>query len=94
MKNTIHFDAIIQEGSGGGAYVAFPHDIKKMYGKGRLKVVATFDGIEYTGSIVNMGVKNKDGSICYILGMLKDIRKKLNKNIGDSVSVTVKEKTE
>ena len=36
-----------------------------------------------------MGVKNQDGSICYILGIRKDIRKQLNKDIGDSVEVTV-----
>ncbi len=89
MKETIHFDSIIQEGSGGGAYVIFPYDIKTMFGKGRLKVYATFDGIEYMGSVVNMGVKNADGSVCYILGMLKDIRKKLSKSIGDTVHVTV-----
>ena len=33
-----------------------------------------FDGIPYDGSIVNMGVKNPDGSVCYIIGILKSIR--------------------
>gem|GEM_PF-3585833 len=28
----------------------------------------------YDGSVVNMGVKNSDGSVCYIIGFLKDIR--------------------
>lgn len=56
-----------------------------------MKVHATFDGIAYDGSIVNMGVKNPDGSICYILGVLKSIRTQLQKNVGDSVSVTVVE---
>ncbi len=85
----IKFNAIIQEGRGGGAYVAFPRDIKKEFGKGRLKVNATFEGIPYKGSVVNMGVKNPDGSVCYILGMLKEIRNKLEKQIGDSVYVEV-----
>ncbi len=85
----IKFNAVIQAGSGGGAYVAFPLDIKKEFGKGRLKVNATFDGIPYNGSVVNMGVKNSDGSICYILGVLKEIRGKLKKQIGDSVYVEV-----
>ncbi|WP_141729404.1 DUF1905 domain-containing protein, partial [Lactiplantibacillus plantarum] len=57
--------------------------------KGRVKVHATFDEVPYDGSIVNMGVKNPDGSICYILGIRKDIRAKIHKNIGDVVAVTV-----
>ncbi|MDU5336154.1 DUF1905 domain-containing protein [Enterococcus sp.] len=73
----------------GGAYIIFPYDVREEFNKGRVKVHATFDGIEYQGSIVNMGVKNQDGSICYILGIRKDIRKQLNKDIGDSVEVTV-----
>lgn len=75
----------------GGAYIIFPYDVREEFNKGRVKVHATFDGIEYHGSIVNMGVKNQDGSICYILGIRKDIRKQLNKDVGDSVVVTVRE---
>lgn len=71
----------------GGAYIIFPYDIREEFGKGRVKVRATFDGVDYQGSIVNMGVKNEDGSICYILGIRKDIRKKIEKDIGDTVSV-------
>ena len=74
----------------GGAYIKFPHDIRKEFGKGRVKVHVTFDGIPYDGSIVNMGVKNPDGSICYIIGMLKSIREQLNKSQGDQVEVTVR----
>jgi len=75
----------------GGAYIPFPYDVKEEFGKGRVKVNATFDGEPYDGSIVNMGVKNPDGSICYILGILKDIRAKIGKQPGDVVHVTVKE---
>jgi len=71
------------------AYVVVPFDIKAIYGKGRLKVHATFDGEPYDGSIVNMGVKNVDGSICYIIGIRKDIRAKIGKQAGDCVSVTI-----
>lgn len=74
----------------GGAYVRFPYDLKKEFGKGRLKVQASFDGEPYQGSIVNMGVKNEDGSVCYILGIRKDIREKIGKQPGDTVLVTVK----
>lgn len=76
----------------GGAYVEFPYDIRKEFGKGRVKVHVTFDGIPYDGSIVNMGVKNPDGSICYIIGILKSIREQLKKSNGDEVLVTVCER--
>ena len=48
-----------------------------------------FDGEPYCGSIVNMGVKNSDGSVCYIIGIRRDIRGKIGKQPGDEVSVTV-----
>ena len=75
-----------------GAYVTFPYDIRKEFGKGRVKVHATFDGEPYEGSIVNMGIKNSNGSICYIIGIRKDIRAKIGKQPGDVVRVTVKER--
>ncbi|MBP5841044.1 DUF1905 domain-containing protein [Lactiplantibacillus plantarum] len=88
---TYQFDAPIQAATigKGEAYVACPFDIRDLFGKGRVKVHATFDEVPYNGSIVNMGVKNLDGSICYILGIRKDIRAKLHKSIGDVVAVTV-----
>ena len=65
------FDAILHENpDNGGAYVIFPWDIRKEFGKGRVKVHATFDGIPYDGSVVNMGVKNADGEICYVIGVV------------------------
>ena len=87
-------DAIIRssESGRGGALVPFPFDIREEFGKGRVKVHATFDGEPYDGSVVNMGVKNADGSICYIIGILKDIRNKIGKQPGDSVHVTIKER--
>lgn len=72
-----------------GAYVIFPYDIRKEFGKGRVKVRASFDGVVYDGSIVNMGVKNDNGDICYIIGLRKDIRQKIGKSFGDIVKVTV-----
>jgi len=75
-----------------GAYIEFPFDIKKEFGKGRIKVHAEFDGEPYDGSIVNMGVKNKDGSICYIIGLRKDIRVKIGKNFGDKINVKIRER--
>jgi hypothetical protein len=72
-----------------GAYVVFPFDLKQEFGKGRVKVCAEFDGEPYEGSIVNMGVKNEDGSVCYIIGVRKDIRQKIGKQAGDRVQVTI-----
>ena len=89
------YDAVIRElPEKGGAYVVFPWNIREEFGKGRVKVHATFDGIPYDGSIVNMGVKNEDGSVCYILGMLKSIRTKLGQGDGDAVHIVIRERTE
>ena len=88
------YDAVMKssEIGKGGAYVPFPYDLRAEFGKGRVKVRATFDGEPYDGSIVNMGVKNNDGSVCYIIGVLKSIRAKIGKQPGDTVRVTVKER--
>ena len=74
-----------------GAYIEFPYDIRKEFGKGRVKVHAEFNGEPYEGSVVNMGIKHDDGSICYIIGVLKSIRKKINKQAGDIINVKIVE---
>jgi len=87
---TFEFEAVIQKvDNQDAAYVAVPLDIKKEYGVGRLKVHATFDTEPYDGSVVNMGVKHADGSVCYIIGVRKDIRAKIGKQAGDVVQVTL-----
>ncbi|MCI9215565.1 MAG: DUF1905 domain-containing protein [Dorea sp.] len=89
-KKTYEFHAVIEPvPDKGGAYVRFPYDIKKEFGKGRIKAQITFDSELYLGSIVNMGVKNEDGSVCYIIGIRKEIRNKIGKQPGDTVFVTV-----
>ena len=75
-----------------GAFVAVPFDIRTKFGRGRAAVCATFDGVPYFGSVVNMGVKHSDGSVCYIIGIRKDIRTKIGKQAGDTVAVTIKER--
>lgn len=77
-----------------GAFVRFPYDVRKEYGKGRVKVEATFNEIPYTGSLVNMGVKNADGTVCYIIGIRKDIRDRIKKQPGDLVTVTISKQQE
>jgi len=93
-NRTYEYDAVIASSAigGGGAYVPFPFDVRTEFGRGRVKVHATFDGEPYDGSIVNMGVKNPDGSVCYIIGILKDIRAKIGKQPGDTVRVTIRER--
>lgn len=51
-----------------GAYVEIPFDVRKEFGKGRVKVSATFDGVPYEGSLVRMGTP------CHIIGVRKEIR--------------------
>lgn len=90
---TYDYDAVIQKvPDQNGAYVIFPYDLKTEFGKGRVKVHAAFDGEPYDGSIVNMGVKNADGSVCYILGIRRDIRAKIGKQPGDTVQIMIRER--
>lgn len=92
-QKTYEFDAVIHEiPDKGGAYVIFPWNIRKEFGKGRVKVCAEFDGIPYQGSIVNMGVKDEEGNVCYIIGLLKAIRTQLKKGDGDRIHVVIREK--
>ncbi len=84
------YDAVLQqEPDHGGAYVLFPWDLRREFGKGRLRVHATFDGLPYDGSIVNMGIKHADGTVAYLIGVLKSIRTQLGKQAGDMVHVTI-----
>ena len=94
MNDTVYrFDAVIQKNPDmDAAYVIFPYDVREEFGKGRVKVHATFDGVPYDGSIVNMSVKDADGKVCYVIGMTKAIRKKNGKTFGDTVAVTICER--
>lgn len=76
----------------GGAYIIFPWNVRTEFGRGRVKVSASFDGEPYEGSIVNMGLKNDDGSVCYIIGIPKAIRNKIRKGDHDSVHVVIRER--
>lgn len=88
MKKKIYeFEAVIQKVPDlDGAYVEFPFDVKKEFGKGRVKVHATFDGAEYDGSLVRMKTPG------HIIGLRKDIRAAIGKQPGDVVQVTIQER--
>jgi uncharacterized protein YdeI (YjbR/CyaY-like superfamily) len=87
MTQKRSFSAVIEDAGKGGAYVTVPFDVEKEYGKKRVKVLATFNGEPYRGSLIRMG-----GS-CHILGVQKAIRAKIGKSAGDTVEVTVEEDT-
>jgi hypothetical protein len=87
MKKVYEFEAVIKKvPKMDAAYVEIPFNIKAEFGKGRLKVLATFDGYPYEGIIVKMGTP------CYIIGIRKDIRAAINKQPGDTIKVTFQEK--
>ena len=87
------YDAVLHElADNGGAYMVFPWNVRQEFGKGRIQVLAEFDGIPYEGSAVNMGLKNEDGTVCYVIGVLKSIRKALNKTDGDMIHVIIQAK--
>lgn len=88
MNNKVYeFDAIIKKVEGiDGAYVEFPFDVKEEFGKGRVKVLATFDGEVYEGSLVKMKTP------CHIIGIRKEIRAKIGRQPGDTIKVTIKER--
>ena len=83
----LKFEAIIlQNENMDAAYVEVPYYIRALFGKGRLLVNATFDGVPYRGQVVKMGTP------CYIIGVTKQIRKQINKTFGDTVELTLKER--
>lgn len=79
------FSAPIEEAERGGAFVSIPFDVEQAFGKKRVPVIATIDGMEYRGSLVRMG-----GS-CHVLGILKSIRENIGKQAGDVVEIVLEE---
>lgn len=81
----VEFRALIEEArGGGGAWIQVPPSVVKELGAaGRIPVRATFDGIPYRGSVVSMGGEGM------AIGILKDIRMQLGKQVGDEVVVAL-----
>ena len=80
----MEFDAVLLQSEGlDAAYIEVPVDIRAVYGVGRLAVHATFDGVPYDGQVVRMGTPG------FIIGVRKDIRRKIGKTFGDTVRVTL-----
>ena len=86
-QKTYQFEAMIKKVPDvNGAYIEFPLDAKKEFGKGRVPVYATFNGLPYEGYLVRMGTPH------YILGIRKEIREQIGKQPGDYISVTLRER--
>lgn len=85
MQPRHEFEAILEAGDGdGGVFVVVPFSVLEVYGtKGPVPVQVTFDGYPYQGSITPLG----DGH--HALHVLKQIRKAVDKTIGDTVRVTL-----
>ena len=85
MQPEHEFEAVLEAGDGdGGVFVVVPFSVLEVYGtKGRVPVQVTFDGYPYQGSITPLG----DGH--HALHVLKQIRKAVDKTIGDTVRVTL-----
>ncbi len=87
MGKVYEFEAEIQKVPDiDGAYIEIPFDVKEEFGRGRVPVIATFDGEPYDGSLVRMKTP------CHILGIRKDIRAKIGKQPGDTIRVTLEER--
>ena len=87
MSRMHNFRAKMESAGGGGAYVCIPFDVEQVFGKKRVPIRATIDGVEYRGTLLRMGTPG------YILGVLKEIRSRIGKDIGDEVDVTLEEDT-
>jgi hypothetical protein len=83
--NKHQFRAVIEDAGNGGAYVTIPFDVEKTFGKKRVKIHATINGELYRGTLVRMGTPQ------HILIILKEIRHKIGKSIGDEVIVELEE---
>lgn len=86
-QKVYEFEAIIKKVPDiDGAYIEFPYDVRKEFGKGRVKVHAVFDGVPYDGSLVRMKTPG------HIIGVRKDIRNIIEKQPGDTIQVSIMER--
>ena len=84
-----NFEAELKKVEGKEAsYIEIPFDVEKEFSAKRVKVKALFDGIEYRGSIVKMGLP------CYLIGVTKEVRKKIGKTYGDIINVVIQKDIE
>jgi hypothetical protein len=85
-RGVIEFDAQIVRANvtGSSAFVSFPFDVVEVFGvKGRVPVVATFDGVEYRGSLMPYGGPT------HMIIVLAEIQEQIGKSAGDTVHVAL-----
>ena len=85
MNEKYTFTATIENAGGGGAFVRIPLDVEQVFGRKRVPVKASIDGQPCRGTLVRMGEP------CHILGMTKEIRRRIGKTFGDQVEITLEE---
>ena len=91
--NKYKFDAKLWRVPGSfAAYVIFPGDAKKIFGKGLVYVNATVDDLEFDCCIMNKGYDHYKGRITYTISINAGKLDQLGKAYGDIVTVTVKER--
>jgi hypothetical protein len=65
--------------------VFFPFDMQESFGtQGKVAVQATVDGEPYNGKLVKYGFPQ------HILGLLKDLRLRIGKQLGDVVKIRLR----
>ena len=85
MDGDFEFEAVIQAGDGGGAFVLFPFDMEESFGTtGKVPVRAIVDDVPYTGRLQKYGFPQ------HILGLLKELRLRIGKGPGDAVKIKLR----
>ena len=83
MQPEYEFEAVL-EASDDGVFVALPVSVVDVHGaRGRVPVQGTFDGYPYQGRTTSLGEGHHG------LLILKQIRRAINKTVGDTVLVTL-----
>ena len=78
------FQAPIEAGPGGGAFVRLPADASEVFGtRARFPVLVTFNGVAYRGSTMPVG----DGTFC--VGVTRAVQARAGASVGDTVAVVV-----
>ena len=81
---SFQFEAVIQAGDGGGAFVFFPFDMQESFGtRGKVPVEGRIDGVLYRGKLLKYGFPQ------HVLGVLKSLRSEIGKGPGDTVAITL-----
>ena len=83
MSQRHTFEAVIQEGRGGGAYAEVPFDVEEVFGDKRPQVKVTMEGESFVWRLIRMGGPH------HIVGVPKGIRVKSGKDVGDTIEISV-----